>query len=45
MRADGIAHTDGNCHYNSNGYGNTHCYRYSYGHGHADCDGNTYYKT
>ena len=41
MRADDIAHTDGDWHGNGNGdgYGNTHSYSY------VDCDGNTYYKT
>ena len=45
MRADGVAHTDGdwhcncNCNGNGNGNGNTHSYSY------ADCDDSTYCKT
>ena len=41
MRADDIAHTDGDWH--GNGYGYSYGYTHSYSY--VDCDGNTYYKT
>ena len=41
MRADDVAHTDGDWHGNGNGDGNGYTHSYSY----VECDGNTYYKT